>query len=824
MPPTVIIMPDLDTVEQSETSERGFGALMTDQGPLPLRSLEVLARLEGLFVQTEVVQTFANVHATALEATYIFPLPDRAAVTSFRLEVAGRVIEGLVKERGGARADYTAAIRAGHRAAIAEEERPGVFTVRVGNLPPGETAVVRLSLVGPLLYDSGEVTYRFPLVVSPRYIPGKPLAGLQSGSGIAPDTDQVPDASRISPPVLLPGYPYPVRFSLKAEIAKGSAIRGQIRSSLHAISQTDSGDCLSLQVQPGERLNRDFVLRYTVGEDALQAGLVLVPDAKSEAQEGTFLLTVQPPVLASANGGAVRPRDVVFVIDRSGSMAGWKMVAARRALGRMVDALTEHDRFAVLPFDDVVETPPLGEGLLQASDRVRYRAIEWLSGIDARGGTEMAEPLAQAAGLLVGDRDRVLVLITDGQVGNEDQILALLAPRLRGTRIFTLGIDRAVNEAFLKRLAALGGGLCDIVESEERLDEIMVKVQRRLAVPLLTDLTIQTRGLEIVVDSLTPDRLPDLFPGVPVQVLGRYRGQAGSLSLQATDGAGGRFSRELAGELACQSGLATIWARGRLRDLEDRWVTAGHESPAELQRQMVAISERFGVLCRFTAYVAVDHAAVVNEGGRLQQMVQPVELPSGWEDFELECAEESFNCVADVRSLEDADEFRSVRRGFPRTPPAASPANNARSAMPNQKWLAPASAKAQAATPVPAQKSFWKRLGERLLPASLTGGVGGASGAKLDGAAVTDLAAYRQRAGEILKELRVPGDLPRRLGRLRLRLQDLVDDLASTGAPASQLEPLLELLRALGELVRADLAELEAHAERVLTAFSGVTA
>ncbi len=181
----------------SADADAGFGALETARGPLPLKALDVQAAIDGLVARTDVAQTFVNTHAEALEATYIFPLPDRAAVTRFRLEVAGRVIEGVLKERGAARREYDQAIQAGHRAAITEEERPGVFTMRVGNLPPGEAATVRLSLTGPLPYADGEATFRFPLVVAPRYIPGTPLPGPSVGAGVAPDTDAVPDASRI---------------------------------------------------------------------------------------------------------------------------------------------------------------------------------------------------------------------------------------------------------------------------------------------------------------------------------------------------------------------------------------------------------------------------------------------------------------------------------------------------------------------------------------------------------------------------------------------------------------------------------------------------
>src|SRR5262249_8818259 len=197
--------------------DAGLGALRTEEGCLPLKSVDVRARIDGLLVQIELRQTFVNTFGRPLEATYIFPMPDRAAVTRFRLEVAGRVVEGELKERGQARRDYDEAIQRGNRAAIAEEERAGVFTVRVGNLPPGEAASVQLTLTGPLPYSDGEATFRFPLVVAPRYIPGMPLPGPDVGSGTAPDTDAVPDASRITPPVLLPGFPNPLQLSIAAE-------------------------------------------------------------------------------------------------------------------------------------------------------------------------------------------------------------------------------------------------------------------------------------------------------------------------------------------------------------------------------------------------------------------------------------------------------------------------------------------------------------------------------------------------------------------------------------------------------------------------------
>src|SRR4029078_9134867 len=184
----------------------------------------------------EVAQTYVNTTSTPIEATYIFPLPDRMAVNRFRMEVAGRVIEGGVDERGAAREQYEQAIATGHRAAITEEERAGVFTLRVGNLMPGEAATVRLSLVGPLPVDDGEVTFRFPLVVAPRYMPGSGLGGDQAGLGVAGDTDLVPDASRISPPALWPACPNPERLAMRVSITDGTV--RNVASSLHAVTTT----------------------------------------------------------------------------------------------------------------------------------------------------------------------------------------------------------------------------------------------------------------------------------------------------------------------------------------------------------------------------------------------------------------------------------------------------------------------------------------------------------------------------------------------------------------------------------------------------------
>lgn len=589
--------------------DAGVGALRTDRGNLPLERLDVRATITGLIGRVVLTTGFVNTHDTALEATYVFPLPDRAAVTGMKMTAGDRVVEAELQERGAARQAYDDAIASGRRASIVEEERPDVFTMRVGNIPAGERVTVELSMVGPLVFEDGAATFRFPLVVAPRYVPGTPLPGPSVGDGYADDTDLVPDASRITPPVLLPGFPNPVRLSIGVDVDPAGLELGEVRSSLHTVVREGT----TLTVEPGERVDRDFVLRLAYAGNSTAA--VCVPD--SDGDEGTYQLTVLPPEPT----GTVRPRDVVLLLDRSGSMSGWKMVAARRAAARIVDTLTADDTFAVLTFDDRVERPvELGTGLVTATDRHRFRAVEHLAGIHARGGTELFEPLRQGLSLLADaseGRDPVLVLVTDGQVGNEDQILRDIAPVINRTRVHAVGIDRAVNAGFLGRLAARGAGRCELVESEDRLDEAMTHIQRRIGAPVITD---------VVVTPASSLPASAIYPGVPLVVFGRYSGSAPeSMTVRGRTRDGADWQEVVSVRQLDEPAVRAQWARAALRDLEDRYATGDRTLEAEIVRT----SLRFGVLCRFTAFVAVDEQVVSD--GTVHRVVQPVEHPAGWE-------------------------------------------------------------------------------------------------------------------------------------------------------------------------------------------------
>jgi Ca-activated chloride channel family protein len=622
----------------AQLSQNGVGALKTSLGNLPLTRMAIEADIVGIFASTTIRQTFKNPTNQALEAVYIFPLPDRAGVVAFQMTINGRVIDGVLKERLQARREYEAALQQGYRASMMEEERPNVFTLSVGNLMPGEEAHITLTLESLLELDNGEATYRVPLVVAPRYIPGVPLDD-SVGYGTAPDTDAVLDASRITPPVLLPGFPNPVQLSIEVRIDGRTTPIHDLRASLHNVATVNRQGVYTVRLQPGERLDRDFILRFRLLDSELTTRALLAPDPDNP-NEGTLLTLVFAP----DDEQPVALTDVLFVVDRSGSMDGWKMDAAKRAATRLIDSLHPHARFGILAFDNYVEAFEQGT-LHPASDRVRFQATQWLAHIHARGGTEMLHALQQAIQCCqqVGGaphydeppRPRetaarpIIVLITDGQVGNEEQILRYVASA--GVVLYVVGIDEALNDAFLRRMAEQTGGLFMAVESEDRLDETLDLLRQRLSTPVLQDLQVSSHDVPLTANTTVPKQPINLYVRGVAYVLQRWQGKVPKTATVTVEGRrmDGTVWQQTVPVMRVKTPVLRVsWARHMVRLLEDLYYLAGVK---RLEQRIVNLSLQYGVLSRFTAYVAVDRSEQVNQGGQTHRIVQPVEMPRGWQ-------------------------------------------------------------------------------------------------------------------------------------------------------------------------------------------------
>jgi Ca-activated chloride channel family protein len=608
------------TIAEDRTRALGSLCVTRDEkrARLPLAGVRISAWVADRVAEISMEQKFHNPFTEPLEAVYIFPLPGGSAVSAFELKVGGRVIKGVVKERDDARRTYTEAVQQGKRAALLEQDRDDVFTVQVGNLPPGEEVSVRLVTSERLpFFEDGTTELRLPLLVAPRYIPGRPLPRDPVGDGVEWDTDQVPDASRLTPPRLAPGFDPKVALGIEVEIADG--LLSDLACSQHAVKMANGRIALSSQ---DELLDRDFILRWKLAGDRVRTTLLATKD-------GIGMLSILPP---KRDGFLGLARDVVFILDRSGSMSGVKMTSAARACSLLLATLGPRDRFAITAFDDSTEW--FSDGRFVKADEGSLEAGEkFLRTIDARGGTEL-DPAMKETLDLIGKRKNaegrvpVVVILTDGQVGNESAVFSRVQKEGGDTRIFTVGIDTAVNEAFLKRVSSLGGGTCTCVVPGEALEDALRGIGREIGAPLVVDVKIE--GAE----DLAPARVPDLFAGRAATVFLRVKkGKTVTLTGKYADGKSFKETVKV-GEIDLPA-IAHLWARTRVTDLEDRF----RLGETALKQDIVDLAVRHTLLTRFTSFVVVDESEIVNKGGEVHQVVQPVQMPAKWE-----LAEESEKC------------------------------------------------------------------------------------------------------------------------------------------------------------------------------------
>lgn len=624
---------------------RGVGILSAMRNSnrviLPLADIRISASVAGQVASVIMTQKFQNPYSEHLEATYTFPLPGGAAVSDFEMRVGNRVIKGRVEERGEARRQYQQAINEGKRAAIMEKERDDVFTVQVGNLPPGEEISIRIVYSEFLpFFEDGTTEMRLPLVVSPRYIPGHSLWRDPVGDGVEQDTNLVPDASRISPPRLAKSFEPAVSLSIDIVVLWDTKYDGgEIRNltcSQHAIRTAAGYDGVKISLaRHNEALDRDFVLRWTVSSDKLRTSMLMYRDGYGDNYAS---LSIIPPY---SQGRYPQARDIVFVLDRSGSMQGMKMGSASRACALLLNTLTPHDRFAIQSFSSNVDwlTPYYyyhgTDGYFLPAD---YYGVEqgqrYLRNVNSGGGTEMHRALSVAMTALEQRRDSyrrvpVIVLLTDGEVGNESHILKEVQQRLGQARLFTVGIDTAVNEGFLKRLASVGSGTATFVTPGSQLEDALVTVGREIGSPVVVNLRIEDIDGGLEPSTIAPNKIPDLFAARASNVTFVTHSR-GRVRVKGRYVDGGEFSVVVEPREVAMPAIGQLWAKSRISDLEDRY-RIELSAQERIKREIITLSTRFNVLTKFTAFIAVDHNEIVNWNGHQRHVVQPVENPANWQ-------------------------------------------------------------------------------------------------------------------------------------------------------------------------------------------------
>jgi Ca-activated chloride channel homolog len=587
--------------------------------PFVLEHTHVVAEVTGFVSAVTVTQRFKNPFGTPVEAIYVFPLPDDAGVDAMTLKAGTRVIKATIQKREDARRQYEEAKAQGRRAALLDQERPNIFTQSVANLLPGETVEVTLRYVSRLAFDDGAYTLNFPMVVGPRYVPGAPLPGESQGTGTAPDTTRVLDASRITPPVERTGRDVSIEVRLEA----GTVIE-QLWSVSHRLTQERvSSSRAVISLDPADRVpNRDFILRWSVSGPQLRASVL-----SSGGSDGTFALMLNPPAQPATKD--VTPRELVFLIDTSCSMSGAPLDAAKRAMDLALGQLRLDDTFMLIDFADRASS--FHDTPLPATPANVQRARSYLQALPAAGGTNQLDGIRRALDRpATAGRLRLVLLMTDGFIGNEREVFAETSRLLGSARVFGFGIGGSVNHFLLSRLSETGRGFYQYVRTDEDPTAAVQRFVRRIERPLLTDVALQWEGLE--VRDVLPAQVPDLFDAQPLIVVGRYRRPGvGTVTLRGlVNGQLVEFpTRVEIPEVATASGLTTVWARAKVESLE-RLQHFGEF--ADAVQAITTLGLEYHLVTPYTSFVATEETPVT--GGPSTTVIEPSAPPDDAERVE----------------------------------------------------------------------------------------------------------------------------------------------------------------------------------------------
>jgi Ca-activated chloride channel family protein len=623
-----------DAIDAPETMEQvGAGSLLLrTETEADLRhavavNTHVSMRVTALINRVHVTQRFANPSDDWAQGVYVFPLPEEAAVDRLRMRVGERLIEGQIQERQAARKSYKKARESGHRATLVEQQRPNVFTSAVANIGPGESVQVEIEYQQVLHLDDGRFHLRFPMVVAPRYIPGRartsaPSIATLDAHGWAWDTDQVPDASRITPPVIAPDQPPLNPVTISVHLDAGFPLR-LLESTSHDIvrkKQANGATMIHLAHAPVPA-ERDFTLSWAPAvADAPRAALF----TEDLADHSYALLMVAPP--GTEKSATPHPsREVIFVVDTSGSMGGASIRQARAALSLAIERLHATDRFNIIAFSDRPRS--LYPSARDASSPVKVRALVWVQELEASGGTEMASALRQALSTTESEGHmRQVVFLTDGAVGNEGALFELIRQHLGASRLFTIGIGSAPNGHFMTRAARFGRGTYTYIDKLSKVSERMGTLFRKLERPLLTDIDVAWPQ-EAQAQSW-PARVPDLYAGEPIVLAARLADTKGVVTLSASR-AGEPWALSLplsAGRPG--AGIATLWARRKIAALTDR--LAEGKDPADVRSEIVSLALHHHLVGPHTSLVAVDTTPARALDEALSTHPVATNLPAGW--------------------------------------------------------------------------------------------------------------------------------------------------------------------------------------------------
>jgi Ca-activated chloride channel homolog len=590
-------------------------------GACPLKQTNVEAEISGFLSRVKVTQEFENNFSEKIEAVYVFPLPNNAAVDAMTMRIGERTVRGKIMKREEAREVYEAAKSNGQIASLLDQERPNIFTQAVANILPNEKIIIEISYVETLKYEDGAYEFMFPMVVGPRYIPGSGVG--KQGGGFAPDTTQVPDASKITPMPAKDRAGHDISISVKLDA--GVPIEN-VKSKSHEIeSAMLSANSYNVKLKNEKTIaNKDFILRYDVSGKKIEDAVL----THRGDQGGYFTLILQPP--GEVRQQDVTPKEIVFVLDTSGSMSGFPIEKAKEAMKLALDGLNPQDTFNLITFAG--DTAILFDKPVSATKENLNKAQAFLESRQGGGGTEMMKAIKAALDPSDSQQHiRVVCFMTDGYVGNDLEIVGEIQKH-PNARVFSFGIGSSVNRFLLDKMAETGRGEAEYVALTDDGSLAARRFHERVRSPLLTDITLDFGNLQVA--DVYPKRINDLFSAKPVVVHGRYtKGGSGTIKLK-----GKSFGRETVREIAVNfpetdpnhDVLATLWARTRIDDLmsQDYQGLQSGNVKTEVKDTITNLGIEYRLLTQFTSFVAVEER-IVTDGGQPRKIEVPVEMSEG---------------------------------------------------------------------------------------------------------------------------------------------------------------------------------------------------
>jgi Ca-activated chloride channel family protein len=539
-----------------------------------------------------------------------------------KLIIGERIIESEIQRRAEARKTYEQARKSGRKASLVEQQRPNLFTNNVANIGPGESVTVEIAYQQSVTYRNERFSIRFPLTAGVRYIPGAPRIDGFDGGGWALNTDQVADASRITPPMTATGAGHPNPVRIEVHLDAGMAL-SQVTSSYHPIKWMETQPHHYRVSLANERVpaDRDFELTW-MPEPGKAPRAALFVQAREDADYA--LLMLLPPEIGWARQNALS-REMIFVIDTSGSMAGASIEQAKEALQLGLERLKPGDRFNIIEFNS--QTRNFAPAAVDVTAESLSQARRFVEGLVADGGTEMAGALEAALkNQQENGRLRQVVFLTDGSIGNEEQLFRIINDRLGRSRLYTIGIGSAPNSHFMREAATLGKGTFTYIGDAREVRNKMDHLFEKLEFPVLSDIEIHwSSGAET---DYWPRPVPDLYLHEPLIV--SFKLDRSESELQLSGRMNGKTWRTTlpVGKGGEARGLDVLWARNKIRSLEQQ--RSRGVPPEQIKQAITELGLKHHIVTAHTSLVAVDKTPSRPADKASRDAAVPNKMPQGW--------------------------------------------------------------------------------------------------------------------------------------------------------------------------------------------------